>query len=164
MSLLILNFSQFQEMNSQELVLPEDYEEAAVAVNNHPEIEVMAQSICTAITGFSGWTYAVQRVCTSSSTVTCNNLCKSPHLRSQDRQTRSREWRAAAAIHVYRNRPSSSPGTAAAPHIGMKVFRYGTIHGTGCGPNFCCCHVPVWKKDCYFPEHFDRKNWVVANA
>ena len=68
--------------------------------------------------------------------------CTAPNLRSQDPQTKDRTWIAAAALHVYVDRPSSAPGTAAAPHIGLKVLRYPNIHQPGCGPNFCCCLVP----------------------
>ena len=103
--------------------------------------EIMAQSICVAITNNNGWVYAVQRKCATASG-TCAQICAAPKLRGQDRQTRSRTWVASAALHIYANRPSSAPGTAADPHIGLKVYRYPSIHQSGCGPNFCCCHVP----------------------
>ena len=118
-----------------------DNPNAAVAVAAHPENELLAQSICTSIAGFRGWTYAVQRVCTGQSTYTCTQICTSQNLRKQDPETSERQWFAAAAIHVYSHRPSSSPGTPSSPHIGLKVFHYGNVDTVGCGPNWCCCHV-----------------------
>ena len=44
----------------------EEPENAVAAHVVHLEEELMAQSICTSITGVLGWTYAVQRVCTST--------------------------------------------------------------------------------------------------
>ena len=119
----------------------EEPENAVAAHVIHPEEELMAQSICTSITGVLGWTYAVQRACTSTNTETCASICLSQNLRSQDPQTSSKTWFAAAAIHVYKNRPSSGPGTVSNPQIGLKVYRYGNLYNTGCGPNFCCCHA-----------------------
>ena len=113
----------------------------ATAQISHSPAEIMAQSICTAITNNNGWVYAVQRKCASSSG-TCAQICTSVKLRHQDPQTKARTWIPSAALHVYANRPSSAPGTSAAPHIGLKVYRYANIHQSGCGPNFCCCHVP----------------------
>ena len=120
-----------------------DNQNAAAAVATHPENELLAQSICTSIAGFHGWTYAVQRVCSSQSKITCTQICTGQNLQNQDPQTSGRQWFAAAAIHVYSNRPSSSPGTPSSPHIGLKVFHYGNVDNTGCGPNWCCCHVPA---------------------
>ena len=116
----------------------------ARAQATHTEEEIMAQSICTSITGIRGWTYAVARVCNSHNKETCTQICESDKLRRQDPQTADKVWRASAALHVYRNRPSSSPGTIAHPHLGLKVFQYQDIDSSpGCGPNFCCCYVPV---------------------
>ncbi|CAI8032207.1 hypothetical protein GBAR_LOCUS18230 [Geodia barretti] len=118
--------------------IPDD---AAAVASTHPQGEVMAQSICTSIAGGQGWIYAVQRSCGGAGT--CTQICTSAKLRSQDPQTQGRQWFAVAAIHVYANRPCSTPGTPANPHIGLKVFRYGDINAAGCGPNWCCCSVPA---------------------
>ena len=80
------------------------------------------------------------RDCTGQ--ITCTQLCTSKNLRNQDRETSESQWFAAAALHVYSNCPSSSPGTPSNPHIGLKVYLYGNVDSTGCGPNWCCCHVP----------------------
>ena len=60
-------------------------------------------------------------------------ICESDALRSQDPQTAKRQWRASASLHVYKNRPSSSPSTIADPHNGLKVFQYQDIGSPGCG-------------------------------
>ena len=112
----------------------------ATAQISYSPTEIMAQSICTAITNNYRWTYAVQRKCHTSSG-TCAQICTSVKLRNQDPTTRTKTWFASAALHIYPNRPSSRPGTVAAPHLGLKVFRYTDVHQSGCGPNFCCCHV-----------------------
>ena len=127
-----------QDTYSQELYSPQDAEATA---NVHSNDEVMAQSICTSITNFRGWTYAVQRLCLGPTT--CRKICTSLNLRNQDPRTRGRQWYVAAALHVYTNRPSSRPGTASNPHIGLKVYNYANINQSGCGPNWCCCHVPA---------------------
>ena len=108
---------------------------------SHSPAEIMAQSVCTAINNNNGYVYAVQRICAASSG-TCEEICTSRDLAKQDPQTHDYTWVAAAALHVYVDRPSSDPGTAADPHIGLKVLRYPNIHQSGCGPNFCCCLVP----------------------
>ena len=57
------------------------------AQTTHSEEEIMAQSICTSITGIRGWSYAVERVCEESYHETCTQICESDKLRSQDPQT-----------------------------------------------------------------------------
>ena len=110
--------------------------------SQHTDEAIMAQSICTSVTGIRGWVYAVERLCTSSNKETCTQICESDKLRKQDGQTSKFQWRASAALHVYRNRPSTLPSTVAHPHLGLKVFRYQNIDSPYCGPNFCCCYVP----------------------
>ena len=111
---------------------------------NHDEYETVAQSVCTSMAidrRLNGWTYAVQRVC-SSSTETCQEICSSKFLHVQDSQTVHSTWSCIGALHVYKNRPSSSPGTKQAPSIGLKVFWWSNYHThRSCGPNFCCCHA-----------------------
>ena len=115
---------------------------ADATVYSHSDVEVIAQSICTSLNGASpGWTYAVERKCFRDNRETCAQICTSPALRSQDPQTQAKTWIPVAALHVYKNRPSSSPGTVANPRIGLKVYQYSNIHSTGCGPNYCCCHA-----------------------
>ena len=114
-------------------------DEEARAQHIHSKEEIMAQSICTAITGFGGWVYAVERRCAGKET--CTQICGSKALHVQDAQTVNRLWQATAALHVYKNRPSTSPSTVAVPHLGLKVYRYPNINSVHCGPNFCCCFV-----------------------
>ena len=86
--------------------------------------EMMAQSICVAITNNNGWVYAVQRKCATASG-TCAQICATPKLRGQDPQTKARTWVASAALHIY---ASSASRTASDLHIGLKVYRYPSIH------------------------------------
>ena len=102
----------------------------------------MAQAMCVARAGdlgLNGWIYAVERLCTGASTETCTGICTSCYLHVQDEQTVHRTWSAFAALHVYKNRPSTSPSTRSDPHLGLKVLYYSNMDGTSCGPNFCCC-------------------------
>lgn len=105
--------------------------------------EIIAQSICTAISGSNQWVFAVQRTCATQDT--CEEICASEKLHSQapEQTIKDREWRATAAVHVYRDRPLSQPGTAADPYLGLMVYRYANVNApTGyCGPNYCCCSV-----------------------
>ena len=113
--------------------------------SQHTEEEIMAQSICTSITGIHGWVYAVERVCHPSNRETCTQICESDKLRSQDLTSEPRlvQWRASAALLVYPNQPSTAPSTAANPHLGLKIFRYENVNNPGCGPNYCCCYAAV---------------------
>lgn len=135
----------FQQINNlyEEYMREQSYgtNHHASAQVSHSNVEIMAQSICTSINNNNGYVYAVQRICATSSG-TCAEICTAPKLRAQDPQTSDRTWIAAAALHVYVDRPSSAPGTAADPHIGLKVLRYPNIHQSGCGPNYCCCLAP----------------------
>ena len=86
-----------------------------------------------------GWTYAIQRVC-SSSTHTCEEICSSVFLHVQDQQTAHSTWSCLGALHVYKHRPSSSPSTLNQPSIGLKVYWDPTYcNNRDCGPNYCCC-------------------------
>ena len=110
----------------------------------HNEYETTAQSVCTSMAvnrNRSGWTYAVQRQCQGShSTDTCVQVCASQILHKQDSQTKDQPWSTLGAIHVYADRPSSSPGNAENPQIGLKVFWSEKYHQwSTCGPNYCCC-------------------------
>ena len=111
---------------------------------NHNEYEAVAQSVCTSMAidrNLGGWTYAVQRVC-SSNTESCQEICISKFLHVQDSQTVHRTWSCVGALHVYKNRPSSSPSTKNEPSIGLKVYWSSSYHmGRNCGPNYCCCHA-----------------------
>ena len=111
---------------------------------NHDEYETVAQSVCTSMAigkRLRGWTYAVGRVC-SSSTESCQEICSSKFLHVQDTQTAHSTWSCVGALHVYKSRPSSSPGTKNSPSIGLKVYWSSSYHtGRNCGPNFCCCHA-----------------------
>ena len=104
----------------------------------------MAQSMCVAYASDLelpyGWIYAVERLCTGSET--CTDICTSRFLHVQDSQTVHRTWSAFAALHVYKNRPSTSPSTRHDPHLGLKTYyKYSSVNSSGCGPNFCCCHA-----------------------
>ena len=111
---------------------------------SHDEYEIIAQSVCTSIAvtmNAAGWTFAVQRYCSPRARETCVQLCASAALHAQDFQTELKTWSTIGAILVYKDRPSSSAGTVADPHIGFKVYWSSTYHqGAGCGPNYCCCH------------------------
>ena len=116
---------------------------ADIQAQSHNEYETIAQSVCTSMAvskNLDGWAYAVQRLC--SGTDTCLEICTSKSLHEQDPQTKDKRWRGLGALHVYLDRPSSSPGTSNDPHIGLKVYWSSIYHvGTGCGPNYCCCHA-----------------------
>ena len=131
-------------------LLQEAYEEYATEqsteVNDqasNERAEIMAQSICTAISGPTGWVFAVQRDCGTSDT--CENICASKRLHAQAPQRRIvvGQWKATAALHIYGRGPSSGPSTVDNPHLGFMVYRYNYVNTGGyCGPNYCCCFVP----------------------
>ena len=110
----------------------------------HNEYEIVAQSACTSMAidrKLAGWTFAVQRVC-SSRTETCVRICSSKFLHTLDQQTSHSTWSCIGALHVYKGRPSSAPGNFYSPSIGLKVYWNRSYHtGGGCGPNYCCCHA-----------------------
>ena len=139
-TIVITNSSQDTDSYEEGVV---EFEEDATEQTSHPDEEIVAQSICTSLTGLGGWTYAVQRYCHGSSKQTCSRICAYKKLHSQDLQTKNRQWRASAALHVYKNRPSSSapPHIFAPPKLGLKVYVYPNVNSVGCGPNYCCCHV-----------------------
>ena len=115
----------------------------ATAQGYNERAEIMAQSICTAISGPRGWVFAVQRECTTRDT--CANICASKRLHAQAPQHRivAGQWKATAALHIYGRGPSSGPSTVNDPHLGFMVFRYDYVNTSGyCGPNYCCCLVP----------------------
>ena len=103
----------------------------------HSEEEIIAQSVCTSMASNKGMVYAVRRFCHSNNKRTCVDVCTNDALRQKDPHTSSRGWTAVGALHVFKNRPVSTPGT-----LGLKVFRYSSVKTNGCGPNYCCCHVP----------------------
>lgn len=120
-----------------------DYENQAVAQVHHSFAEIMAQSICTAITGGTpGWIFAVKRQC-SNTAGSCAAICTQRTLNEKDSYINRRKMFASGAIHVYENRPSSTiPGTAAKAQVGLMVYRHNNIYRNNCGPNYCCCFVP----------------------
>lgn len=88
----------------------------------------------------SGWVFAVEQVCSGQGSDNCKVICTSPYLHVQDEQTAYANWKTFGAYHVYKGRPSSTPGTRNAPKIGFKVWPQLT-HDELCGPNYCCCHA-----------------------
>ena len=102
----------------------------------HYEEEIIIL-ICTAITGFGGWVYRAEQMCSGKETYT--QICGSKALHGQDTQAVKWLWQATAVLHVYKQHPSTSPSTVADPHLGLKVYRYPNT--VGCGPNFRCCFV-----------------------
>ena len=124
------------------------FEEASVmqVTVSHDEYEVIAQADCASMAisrELDGWTFAVKRLCTSNGD-SCESICESPALRQQDSQTSAREWSSIGAFHVYLDRPFTSQGNTCAPHMGLKVLQRASFETyTNCGPNFCCCYVPL---------------------
>ena len=106
--------------------------------------EIMAQSICTAISGTKGWVFAVRRQCKAKDT--CEKICASKKLHSQapQQRIRVREWKATAALHIYGRGSLRGLSTVNNPHLGFMVYRYANVNSGGyCGPNYCCCFVAV---------------------
>ncbi len=112
---------------------------------SHDEYETIAQSAGSSMAisrNLHGWTFAVQRVCTSGLTDTCTQICNSVFLRVQDQQAAHSRWSCIGALHIHKGRPSSSPSTVNQPAIGMKVYWNGNYQNAGCcGPNYCCCRA-----------------------
>ena len=133
------SLSQVESMGDS-LPYTANYENQAVAQVGHSLSEIMAQSICTAISGGTpGWIFAVRRKC-SSTAGSCAAICTVKNL---NENTKNRKMFASGAIHVYENRPSSNiPGTAAGAKAGLMVYRHNNIYRNNCGPNYCCCFVP----------------------
>ncbi|XP_013403607.1 uncharacterized protein LOC106168896 [Lingula anatina] len=107
-----------------------------VAYNYRDEL---AQSTCTAMSGRSGWVFAVRRTC-SSEAPTCAEICGSSALSAQDGQVSRGGLECFNALHVYIERPQLSEDTSKdTAKLGLKMFRYDSCNGRHCGPNFCCC-------------------------
>ncbi|XP_013403606.1 uncharacterized protein LOC106168895 [Lingula anatina] len=99
----------------------------------------LAQSTCTAMSGRRGWVYAVRRTCDGDGP-TCAQICRRRALSAQDSQVSSRGLECFNALHVYGGRPQLSEDTRKdIAKLGLKIFRYNSCDGKGCGPNFCCC-------------------------
>ena len=111
-----------------------------VRATSHTEEEILAQAMCQALATQQdnyGRVYAVGRQCTFTAG-SCDEICVSETLTSQDPQTDDHVWSALGAFHVYRNRPSTTFGTVDNPVQGLKSKRTHT-DVNACGPNFCCC-------------------------
>ena len=119
-------------------------EEEVTAQARHSDAEVIAQAICTTLnSNLKRWVYAVGRRCSGTNSDSCSDICESPKLSRQDPKAAHLRWGAFAALRVFKNRPSTSHGTADNPRLGLKAYRYRNINSVGCGPNFCCCYATV---------------------
>ena len=122
----------------------------------HSAYETIAQGLCTTMTiinGEKGCTYAVRRYCSRYRTETCSDLCSARRLAQKDSQYSRRAWRSIGAVHVYERRPHSLRSTVINPTLGFKVLWYNNYHTQGsCGPNYCCCFVPLENLDAYGNE------------
>ena len=121
-------------------VQEDSFEDAVATATTIPASDIIAQSVCSSMVGGVGWMYAVRRTCLRTNKKSCVDICESSDLHSQDPQIKNFPMRAVGALHVYLNRPPSTVGDP--PNLGQKVLRFGGITTVGCGPNFCCCHVP----------------------
>ena len=64
--------------------------------------------------------------------------------------SRTRTWKAIGAVHVYKDRPESIESTVTHPSMGFKIQLNHDYHNHGgCGPNYCCCFVPLKRDDMY---------------
>jgi hypothetical protein len=90
------------------------------------ERQVLAEATCTAIRPSSGWTFAIERRC-SSAAPTCEAVCAYQY------ESQAGWLSCFNSLHLYGNAPSDTP-----EQLGLKTYRYNGCGG-GCGPNFCCC-------------------------
>ena len=111
-----------------------------VRSTSHSDEEILAQASCQAtasrLNNF-GRVYAVGREC-SSTAGSCDEICLSPELTSQDPQTAGDVWSTIGAFHIYLDRPSTTFGTVGTAMQGLKS-KGNSIYKNRCGPNFCCC-------------------------
>lgn len=117
----------------------------------HSTEEILAQSTCTALgssRGLTGAFYAVGRQC-SDSDATCDEICTSMFLCTQDKETIRHRWECYGAYHIYNNRPSTnSDGMLSTATLGLKI-RSETCGDLPCGPNFCCCRAYWWNSSAF---------------
>eukprot|EP00058_Branchiostoma_floridae_P004739 XP_002590227.1 hypothetical protein BRAFLDRAFT_97410 [Branchiostoma floridae] len=102
--------------------------------------DVLAQSICTAVTDRGAYIFAIRRDCSRNGDgQTCNDICTS----QEDVFKQGSTSECFDAIHVYGGRPVlSSDHNTDAGKVGPAAYRYhgGCAHPS-CGPNYCCCRV-----------------------
>eukprot|EP00058_Branchiostoma_floridae_P022880 XP_002608370.1 hypothetical protein BRAFLDRAFT_91329 [Branchiostoma floridae] len=114
----------------------------------HNYRDILAQSICTAITDQPSFVFAIRRDCSPNGDgLTCNAMCTSRRAAMiaavWDQGSTSECF---DAIHVYGNRPVlSSDHNTDAGKVGPAAYRYlsggCTWRANNCGPNYCCCRV-----------------------
>ncbi|XP_078586398.1 uncharacterized protein LOC144868274 [Branchiostoma floridae x Branchiostoma japonicum] len=111
--------------------------------SNHKYRDVLAQSICTAVTDRGAYIFAIRRDCSRfGDGQTCNDICTS----QEDVFRQGSTSECFDAIHVYGGRPVlSSDHNSDAGKVGPAAYRYfngGCAHpANSCGPNYCCCRV-----------------------
>jgi len=88
--------------------------------------QILAQATCTAMRKGAGWSFAVQRVC-SSAGATCSQVCAALT------ESQAGQLKCFNSLNVYGNREHSN-----AMNVGLKTYKYNGCGG-GCGPNYCCC-------------------------
>ena len=103
-------------------------------MSNHTNEDMMVQGFCTGIGHFC-WMYAVRRDCTPTSSRTCDDVCTSPKLKSQDSGLSDKNGRCVGALYVYYDRPIITNTEM----LGPKTHTYYDCTSQGCGPNYCCC-------------------------
>ena len=104
--------------------------------------DLMVQGICSGSgDGFDMWVYAIRRECNSSSSRTCDDICKDPKITEQDPDLADTEGHCFGAFRVYHDRPIIEKDEM----LGPKTFVYRGCDIPGCGPNYCCCQ--------YRPRH-----------
>ncbi|XP_035673275.1 uncharacterized protein LOC118413825 isoform X2 [Branchiostoma floridae] len=111
--------------------------------------DMLAQSICTAVTDQASDIFAIRRDCRPNygDGLTCNDMCTSRKAAMIAAVgSRKSTTECFDAIHVYGNRPVlSSDHNTDAGKVGPAAFRYlsGGCAFTAniCGPNYCCCRI-----------------------
>lgn len=115
---------------------------ARSTASRHDAYETIAQAGCSSMAtlkGIGGWVYAIKRQCPHQQT--CIQICNSLYLRVLDQQTTHLPWSAIGALHVYKNRPSST-ATRVKSTQGFKVLWITDYeYHENCGPNYCCCSI-----------------------
>tara|TARA_Y100000310_G_scaffold22495_2_gene21598 strand:+ start:351 stop:1229 length:879 start_codon:yes stop_codon:yes gene_type:complete len=95
--------------------------------------QIQAQAFCTASNIDGEHTFAIARSCTSTSSQTCEQLCKTLS-EPQVTRRRSRNLQCFNSIHIYNNQPHDGLS-----QVGLKTLKYGSCTISSCGPNYCCC-------------------------
>ncbi|XP_078600032.1 uncharacterized protein LOC144875120 isoform X2 [Branchiostoma floridae x Branchiostoma japonicum] len=113
------------------------------STDDHNYRDILAQSICTAVTDIGAYIFAIRRDCRRNGDgQTCNAICTS----QKDVFNQGSTSECFDAIHVYGGRPVlSSNHHTDAGKVGPAAFRYfsgGCAFAANiCGPNYCCCRV-----------------------